>query len=291
MALPYQQTFYNSEGFANENYRGIFLVFKPPTGGALLLDVFARRLNIHDTSDWLQVRDYLLDVNNLIHFKDREHPGFVSIGKSGLDQLRTVSLPKRNPLCLGSYLVSLPKGTSFDVSAGGYYHLFDNNLGLDAFVSYGEQTKPDIVDSYQVLKPGCQSHLDALQPAAAASSKNADAQIRYTRTMNPPPDEDCPKTRRFFGILAARGLTQDAAITFDVFVRSQPDQRSLPTKRWQQIADYLSSLQRQTLNSCEQPGTGNDPGGTRPIPLRAPPIGRSSSALLVETKSDHRCMI
>jgi hypothetical protein len=91
MALPYQQTFYNSEGFADENYRGIFLIFKPPTGGALLLDVFARRLNIGDTSDWMQVRDYLLDVRHLVHFKDREHPDLVSSnGEPGRDELRTV---------------------------------------------------------------------------------------------------------------------------------------------------------------------------------------------------------
>jgi hypothetical protein len=239
----------------------------------------------------MQVRDYLLDVRHLVHFKDREHPDLVSSnGEPGRDELRTVSLPERNPLCLGSYLMTLPKDTTFQVSAGGYYQLRNKKLDLDAFVSYGEQVEPDIVDSYQVLKPGCQSHLDALQ-AGAAPSENADTQIRYIRTMNPPPNVKCPKTRRFLGILATRRLTHDAAITFDVFVRSPEDQRSLPAKRWQQVTDYLSSLQQQTLNSCEQPGTGNDPGGTRPIPLRSPPNGRSSSALLVESKSDRRCII
>jgi hypothetical protein len=66
MALPYQQTFYNSEGFADENYRGIFLIFKPPTGGALLLDLFKRRQDPKGIRDWQQVRDYLLEVNEVI---------------------------------------------------------------------------------------------------------------------------------------------------------------------------------------------------------------------------------
>lgn len=291
MALPYQQTFYNSEGFADENYRGIFLIFRLPTGEALLLDLFMRRQNPENTLDWQQVRDYLLEVNQVIHFKDSGHPHMAgSTGEPGRNELSEVSIPKRNPLCLGSYLVTLPKGTSFHVAAGGYYELKDERQGVEAFVSYDEQVDPEVVDTYQVLKPGCQPHLDMLA-GGPARSQNADTQIRYTRTMDPPEKIPCPQTRRFFGVLAKRQLARGPAITFDVFVRSPEGQRSLPARRWQQIDEYLHSLEQQTLSDCEQPGPGNNPGGVRPIPLRSPPSGRPSSALRIDAESHHRCII
>jgi hypothetical protein len=290
MALSYQQTFYNSEGFADENYRGIFLIFELPTGGALLLDLFKRRQNIANTLDWQQVRDYLLEVNQLVHFKDNGHPNLAgSAGEPGSDELREVSIPRRNPLCLGSYLVTLPKGTSFDVAAGGYYQLKDKRLGVEAFLSYGERVDPEIVDAYQVLRPDCRPHL-SMVAGGPARSQNADALIRYTRTMDPPKKVQCP-TRRFFGMLATRQLARGPAITFDVFVRSSKDQRSLPTRWWQQIEEYLQSLEQQALSDCEQPGSGNDSGGVRPISLRSPPSGRPSSALRIDAETHQRCTL
>lgn len=292
MALPYQQTFYNSEGFADENYRGIFLIFKPPTGGALLLDLFKRRQDTKGIRDWQQVRDYLLEVNEVIHFKDSGRPHLASAaGEPGRDELRKVSIPKSNPLCLGSYLVTLPKGTSFEVAAGGYYQLKDEHDDVEAFVSYGEQVESQVVDTYQVLKPACRSDLDMLA-GAPARSENADTQIRYTRTMRPPANlAQCPKTRRFFGILATRQLAHGPAITFDVFVRRPDGDASLPAQRWQQMGEYLHRLEQQALSDCRQPGPGNDARGVRPIPLRSPPSGRPSSVLRIDTQSDRRCIM
>jgi hypothetical protein len=290
MALPYQQTFYNSEGFADENYRGIFLIFKPPTGGALLLDLFKRRQDVEGIRDWQQVRDYLLEVNEVIHFKDSGRPQLASAaGEPGRDELRKVSIPKSNPLCLGSYLVTLPKGTSFEVAAGGYYQLKDERRDVEAFVSYGEQVDSQVVDTYQVLRPDCRSDLDMLA-GGPARSENADTQIRYIRTMRPRANVEC-KTRRFFGMLATRQLARGPAITFDVFVRSSKDQWSLPTRWWQQIEEYLQSLEQQALSDCEQPGSGNDSGGVRPISLRSPPSGRPSSALRIDAETHQRCTL
>ena len=292
MALPYQQTFYNSEGFADENYRGIFLIFKPPTGGALLLDLFKRRQDVEGIRDWQQVRDYLLEVNEVIHFKDSGRPQLASAaGEPGRDELRKVSIPKSNPLCLGSYLVTLPKGTSFEVAAGGYYQLKDERRDVEAFVSYGEQVESQVVDTYQVLKPACRSELDMLA-GAPARSENADTQLRYTRTMRPPANvPKCPKTRRYFGILATRQLAHGPAITFDVFVRRPDGDGALPARRWQQMDGYLHRLEQQTLSDCQQPGPGNDARGVRPIPLRSPPSGRPSSVLRIDAQSDRRCIM
>jgi hypothetical protein len=231
-------------------------------------------------------------TDTLIHFKDSGRPHLASgAGEPGRDELRKVRIPKSNPLCLGSYLVTLPKGTSFDVAAGGYYQLKDERQDVEAFVSYGEQVESQVVDTYQALKPACRSELDMLA-GAPARSENADTQIRYTRTMRPPAKvPQCPRTRRFFGILATRQLAHGPAITFDVFVRSSDGVVSLPARRWQQLDEYLHRLEQQTLSDCQQPGPGNDARGVRPIPLRSPPSGRPSSVLRIDAQSDRRCIM
>jgi hypothetical protein len=290
MALPYQQTFYNSEGFADENYRGIFLIFRPPTGGALLLDLFKRRQKPEETLDWQQVRDYLLEISQVVRFKDSGRPHLASsAGEPGSDELRKVLIPKRNPLCLGSYLMTLPKGTRFHVAAGGYYQLTDERRGVEAFVSSGAQADAQVIDTYQALQPGCGSDLDLLA-GGPANSDSGDTQVRYIRTLRPPANVKCPKTRRFFGVLATRKLARGSAITFDVFARGSEDQRSLPARQWRQIDEYLHTLEQQTLSECEQPGPGNNARGIQPIPIRSPPSERPSSILRIDAKSDRRCI-
>lgn len=284
MALPYQQTFYSSGGLADENYRGIFLIFRSPSGGVVLLDLFKRREDVKTTSDWKRARDYFAQINRMVHFKDKEHPRLVDSNEN----LAKVAIPKSNPLCLGSYLMVPPKGTEPHIEAGGYYRLKDERRGVEAFVSYrGDLPSGVLDDPLQALQAErCRPRLEFMkgQPEPAT---NGDVTMRYTRTTHVR-DRSC--TPRFYGLLASRRLPDGSTITFDVFVRSRAGRQPLHAHWWRQIDDYLHSLEEQTLSKCHQPGTGNDPGASLPVSVRSVVNRPASSPLRIDANSTDRCV-
>jgi hypothetical protein len=161
MALPYQQTFSISAGLADENYRGILLIFRSPSGGVVLLDLFKLRQAPGSTRDWIRVRDYLARVNAMVHFKDEARSRLAGTD----DDLGKVAIPRRNPLCLGSYLMAPPTGTDMHIEKGGYYRLKDARRGVEAFVSYRDRLASGVVDDpfKALLEKQCRPRLEFLK--------------------------------------------------------------------------------------------------------------------------------
>jgi hypothetical protein len=226
-----------------------------------------------------------------VHFKDKDRPQLTGTSDdSSENELNKVKIPEKNPLCLGSYLVTPPKGTQVQTMAGGYYQIKDTHAQVEALLSLRQETNPGVIDSYQVLKPACKSHLEVLKGQPAPTG-NTDWEVRYTRSVDPPPELDsvCRQApRRSAGVLATRRLAAGSAITFDVFMRSD---KALSPHGWQQVKEYLRSLEQQTLSTCDQPGRGNDPGGPRLVARRSPPSSHANSPLRINVEDPLRCVI
>jgi hypothetical protein len=284
IALPYQQTFYSSDGIADEHYRGIFLIFELRMGGLVLLDLFKRRSDPETTHDWIQVREYLADVNRMVHVRYNE--GNRLIGPD--DDLSEIIIPKRSPRCLGSYLMDPPKGTNLYIEKGGYYRLNDTHRGVEGFVGYRRNLASGLVDDpYQVFRAErCRPRLRFLKGQPGPDGRG-NVTMRYTRTTHA---SDGLCTPRFYGLLASRRLPDGSAITFDVFVRSHDRGQSPPAHRWRQINQYLHSLEQQLLSKCDQPGMGNVPGMPQPASVRSVTNRPASSPLRIDANGAGRCL-
>jgi hypothetical protein len=207
IAIPYQQTFYIRDGSATDNYRGIFLVFRPPTGGLILLDLFKKRQSADNVDDWKQVRRYLGNVNRMLYFEDDQRPHMAA----GANEFNRLPIPTHNPLCLGPYRLTIPKGSQLITEAGGYYRL-DSRQGVEARLSYREKLTAGLNDPVEQLQPECEPQ----QQRLTKPTQDPSEPLRYVRATNG--EGRC--TRYFQGLMKRWALPSSSAITLDVFVRS-----------------------------------------------------------------------
>jgi len=236
IALPYHQSYYNTQGHADRNYRGYLLLFERNVGGFLMLDVFKRRqgrdrtaagLDGNDRSDWARVKDYILEMNTRIR------PQLIT------DQAKLVDLklPARNPLCLGSYQLGLPRNTKFQTRKSGFYHLADE--GVEAYVGYRQNINVPLAtdeDMYKLLRANCPSTLHPKGEAVRLAGNRGSWQ-RYQRVA-------CDG--RAQGILATIPIDDQGTITFDVYTK-QADGSA-----WKRVREYLVGLQ-QGMGRCDAP--------------------------------------
>ena len=277
-AVSYQQTFYTRDGAATDNYRGIFLVSRPPTGGLVLLDLYKKRRSPDDVKDWEQVRNYLGSVNRMLHFNDEERPHLAD----GDDAFKPLPIPSQNPLCLGPYRLALPSGTKLITEAGGWYRLNNERRGVEARLSYRERLTPGFNDPVEELQPQCEPRRQPL----TTSTRDPSAPMRYVRNTNA--EGRC--TPYFQGLMKRWLLPGGAAITLDVFVRS-PSARAQPLpSAWPQIDSYLRELEQQVLSRCDRPGTGNRAEDGKPAPVSVLSDKKVHALPQVDATSPGRCV-
>jgi hypothetical protein len=278
IAISYQQTFYTRDGSATDNYRGIFLVFRPPTGGLILLDLFKKRESTENVDDWKQVRKYLGNVNRMLYFEDDNRPHMAA----GDNEFNPLPIPTQNPLCLGPYRLTIPKGSQLITEAGGYYRLNDSRQGVEARLSYREKLVPDIIDPVKKLRPDCKAELQPL----TKQPRNPDESLRYVRATNG--RGTC--TPYYQGLLKSWSLPFGSAITLDVFVRSpKADAKPLPSS-WPEIDEYLRDIEQQTLSRCYRPGKGNLDEEGKPVLVPLASNRHASAPVRIDADSPGRCI-